>query len=149
MIACPFAAQAAVGDLPARARGSPVGAQPGVARRPGEVVLEHGREHRICICSGRRGRLGIGRGGSRIRCAGLADLGGARALRDARRRGARDFGLFSGKTQFFTHGLDLAKMGALKDSLPPETIGTVWYPFYAINSAKSKAFAAECKLPEP
>src|SRR6185503_5292358 len=37
-------------------------------------------------------------------------------------RSARDFGLFSGKTQFFTHGLDLAKMGALKDSLPPNTI---------------------------
>ncbi|HEY9529982.1 MAG TPA: ABC transporter substrate-binding protein [Burkholderiales bacterium] len=58
-------------------------------------------------------------------------------------RSARDFGLFSGKTQFFTHGLDLAKMGALKDSLPPNTMGTVWYPFYAIDSAKSKAFAAE------
>jgi hypothetical protein len=56
---------------------------------------------------------------------------------------ARDFGLFSGKTQFFTHGLDLAKMGSLKDSLPPNTMGTVWYPFYAINSAKSKAFTAE------
>ena len=49
-------------------------------------------------------------------------------------RSARDFGLFSGKTQFFTHGLDLAKMGALKDSLPPNTMGTVWYPFYAINT---------------
>jgi ABC-type branched-subunit amino acid transport system substrate-binding protein len=34
-------------------------------------------------------------------------------------------------------------MGALKDSLPPNTMGTVWYPFYAIDSAKSKAFAAE------
>ena len=58
-------------------------------------------------------------------------------------RSARDFGLFSDKTKFFTHGLDLAKMGALKDSLPPNTMGTVWYPFYAIDSAKSKAFAAE------
>jgi branched-chain amino acid transport system substrate-binding protein len=58
-------------------------------------------------------------------------------------RSARDFGLFSGKTQFFTHGLDLAKMGALKDSLPPNTMGTVWYPFYAINTPKSKAFTAE------
>lgn len=58
-------------------------------------------------------------------------------------RSARDFGLFSGKTQFFTHGLDLAKMGALKDSLPPGTMGTVWYPFYAINTAQSKAFAQE------
>ena len=58
-------------------------------------------------------------------------------------RSARDFGLFGGKTQFFTHGLDLAKMGALKDSLPPNTMGTVWYPFYALDSAKSKSFAAE------
>jgi branched-chain amino acid transport system substrate-binding protein len=58
-------------------------------------------------------------------------------------RSARDFGLFSGKTQFFTHGLDLAKMGALKDSLPPGTMGTVWYPFYAINTPQSKAFAQE------
>lgn len=58
-------------------------------------------------------------------------------------RSARDFGLFSGKTQLFTHGLDLAKMGALKDSLPPNTMGTVWYPFYAINTPQSKAFAQE------
>ena len=34
-------------------------------------------------------------------------------------------------------------MGALKDSLPPNTMGTVWYPFYAIDTAKSKSFAAE------
>ena len=58
-------------------------------------------------------------------------------------RSARDFGLFGGKTQFFTHGLDLAKMGALKDSLPPGTMGTVWYPFYAINTPESKTFAQE------
>jgi branched-chain amino acid transport system substrate-binding protein len=58
-------------------------------------------------------------------------------------RAARAFALFEGKTRLFTHGLDLAKMGALKDSLPPNTMGTVWYPFYAIDSAKSKAFAAE------
>ena len=58
-------------------------------------------------------------------------------------RAARDFGLFSGKTRFFAHGLDLAKMGALKDSLPPGTMGTVWYPFYAINTPQSKAFARE------
>jgi branched-chain amino acid transport system substrate-binding protein len=58
-------------------------------------------------------------------------------------RSARDFGLFNEKTRFMAHGLDLAKMGALKDSLPPNTIGTVWYPYYAINSAKSKSFAAE------
>ena len=34
-------------------------------------------------------------------------------------------------------------MGALKDSLPPNTMGTVWYPFYAINTPQSKAFAQE------
>jgi len=58
-------------------------------------------------------------------------------------RSARDFGLFSGKTRLFAHGLDLAKMGALKDVLPPNTMGTVWYPFYAIDTPQSKAFAQE------
>ena len=46
-------------------------------------------------------------------------------------KAARDFGLFAGKTQFFTHGIDLVKMGALKDSLPANTVSTVWFPFYA------------------
>jgi branched-chain amino acid transport system substrate-binding protein len=58
-------------------------------------------------------------------------------------KSARDFGLFSAKTQLFVHGLDLAKIGILKDTLPPDTIATVWYPFYALTSAKSKAFAKE------
>ncbi len=58
-------------------------------------------------------------------------------------RAARDFGLLKGKTQLFVHGLDLAKMGALKDSLPEGTLSTVWYPFYAIDTPRSKAFAAE------
>jgi branched-chain amino acid transport system substrate-binding protein len=58
-------------------------------------------------------------------------------------RAARDFGLFKGKTELMAHGLDLAKMGALKDSLPENTVGTVWYPFYAINTPRSKAFEAE------
>ncbi len=58
-------------------------------------------------------------------------------------KAAKDFGLFSGKTQFFTHGLDLVKMSVLKDSLPANTAGTVWFPFYALTSAKSKSFAAE------
>jgi branched-chain amino acid transport system substrate-binding protein len=58
-------------------------------------------------------------------------------------KAARDFGLFEGKTQFMTHGLDLTKAGALKDSLPANTVATVWYPFYAIDSAKSKSFAQE------
>lgn len=58
-------------------------------------------------------------------------------------KAGRDFGLFEDKTQLFVHGLDLAKMGFMKDSLPENTIGTVWYPFYAIDSAKSKTFEAE------
>lgn len=58
-------------------------------------------------------------------------------------KAGRDFGLFEGNTKLFVHGLDLAKMGAMKDSLPEGTIGTVWYPFYAIDSARSKAFQAE------
>lgn len=58
-------------------------------------------------------------------------------------KAARDFGLFAGKTQFFTHGVDLAKMGALKDSLPQNTVSTVWFPFYAIKDPRAKSFAAE------
>ena len=58
-------------------------------------------------------------------------------------KAARDFGLFAGKTQFFTHGVDLAKMGALKDSLPLNTVSTVWFPFYAIKDPRAKSFAAE------
>jgi len=58
-------------------------------------------------------------------------------------RSAHDFDLFGPKTQLFVHGLDLAKMSALKEALPPDTIGTVWYPFYAIDTPVSKAFAQE------
>ncbi|MBM3508474.1 MAG: hypothetical protein FJX64_12505 [Alphaproteobacteria bacterium] len=58
-------------------------------------------------------------------------------------KAARDFGLFSGKTQLFTHGVDLAKMGALKDSLPANTVSTVWFPFYALKEPRAKPFAAE------
>lgn len=57
-------------------------------------------------------------------------------------KSARDFGLFNGKTQFFTHGLDLAKMSSVRDSLPANTVGTLWFPFYALD-AKAKTFAAE------
>ena len=58
-------------------------------------------------------------------------------------KAGRDFGLLKGKMQLFVHGLDLAKMGAMKDSLPEGTLSTVWYPFYAIDTPRSKAFAAE------
>lgn len=58
-------------------------------------------------------------------------------------KAARDFGLFDGGTQLMTHGLDLTKPSVVKDTLPKDTIVTVWYPFYAIEDARSKAFAAE------
>jgi len=58
-------------------------------------------------------------------------------------KAARDFGLFAGKIQFLTHGVDLAKMGALKDALPPNTVSTVWFPYYALKDTRAKSFAAE------
>ncbi len=58
-------------------------------------------------------------------------------------KAARDFGLFKGKTQLFAHGLDLVKMGALKDSLPDNTLSTIWFPYYALNAPRTKSFAAE------
>ena len=58
-------------------------------------------------------------------------------------KAARDFGLFKGKTGFFTHGVDLVKMGTLKDLLPPDTVGTVWFPYYALKEPRAKPFAAE------
>ena len=58
-------------------------------------------------------------------------------------KSARDFGLFGPKTRLFVHGLDLVKIGTLKDVLPEGTLGTVWYPFYAITSAKSQQFTKE------
>lgn len=58
-------------------------------------------------------------------------------------KSARDFGLFGPRTRFFVHGLDVGKLGILKDSLPEGTIGTIWYPFYALTSAKSREFERE------
>ena len=58
-------------------------------------------------------------------------------------KAARDFGLFKGKTGFFTHGVDLVKMGTLKDILPPDTVSTVWFPYYALKEPRAKPFAAE------
>jgi branched-chain amino acid transport system substrate-binding protein len=58
-------------------------------------------------------------------------------------RSAHDFDLFGPKTQLFVHGIDLVKMGTLKDLVPPDTIATAWYPFYAIGTEKSKLFARE------
>lgn len=56
---------------------------------------------------------------------------------------ARDFGLFDDGTVLMTHGLDLTKPSVVKDTLPENTIATVWYPFYAIDDEVSQAFAAE------
>jgi branched-chain amino acid transport system substrate-binding protein len=58
-------------------------------------------------------------------------------------RSAHDFDLFGSKTQLFVHGIDLVKMGALKELIPPDTIATAWYPFYALGTEKSKSFARE------
>lgn len=56
-------------------------------------------------------------------------------------KAASDFGLFDG-TEFYVHGAEIAKMGPMKDILPKNTVTTAWYPFYALDSAESKAFAA-------
>lgn len=58
-------------------------------------------------------------------------------------KAARDFGLFDGDVQLLTHGLDLTKPSVFKDTLPKNTMATVWYPSYAIDTANSKQFAAE------
>lgn len=56
-------------------------------------------------------------------------------------KAARDFGLFDDGKTFFTHGLDLTKPSVLKDTLPENTLATVWYPFYALDTDISKRFA--------
>jgi branched-chain amino acid transport system substrate-binding protein len=58
-------------------------------------------------------------------------------------KASKDFGLFDGGTQLFAHGLDLGKLGSMKDLMPKDAVGTLWYPFYALDSAKSKSFEAE------
>lgn len=58
-------------------------------------------------------------------------------------KSARDFGLFGPTTRLFVHGLDLVKIGTLKEVLPEGTLATVWYPFYAIGTPKSQAFERE------
>lgn len=56
-------------------------------------------------------------------------------------KAARDFGLFDSGTILFTHGLDLTKPSVMKDTLPENTLATLWYPFYAIDTDRSKRFA--------
>ncbi len=58
-------------------------------------------------------------------------------------KSAKEFGLFSGKTRLMGHGLDLTKMGSLKDVIPEGTFGTLWYPFYAIKTPASERFEKE------
>jgi branched-chain amino acid transport system substrate-binding protein len=60
-------------------------------------------------------------------------------------KAAKGFDLFSGGTRLFTSGLDLLKISTFKDELPDGTLGTVWYPFYAINSPENTAFVDEVK----
>jgi branched-chain amino acid transport system substrate-binding protein len=58
-------------------------------------------------------------------------------------KAAKGFGLFEGKTKFFTSGLDLLKVSTFADALPEGTIATVWYPFYALQGEKNAALIAE------
>jgi branched-chain amino acid transport system substrate-binding protein len=58
-------------------------------------------------------------------------------------KAAKGFGLFEGKTKFFTSGLDLLRISTFADALPEGTIATVWYPFYAFQGEKNAAFIAE------
>jgi branched-chain amino acid transport system substrate-binding protein len=60
-------------------------------------------------------------------------------------KAAKGFDLFSGGTRLFTSGLDLLKLATFKDGLPEGALGTLWYPFYAINSPESTAFVEEVK----
>ena len=60
-------------------------------------------------------------------------------------KAAKGFDLFSGGTRLFTSGLDLLQLATFKDGLPDGALGTVWYPFYAINSPENTAFIAEVK----
>jgi branched-chain amino acid transport system substrate-binding protein len=58
-------------------------------------------------------------------------------------KAAKGFGLFQSGTKFFTSGLDLLKVITFEDGLPEGTIATVWYPFYALDSAQNTAFVKE------
>lgn len=60
-------------------------------------------------------------------------------------KAAKGFDLFSGGTRLFTSGLDLLKISTFKDELPEGSLGTVWYPFYAINNAENTALIEEVK----
>lgn len=59
-------------------------------------------------------------------------------------KAAKGFGLFDSGMKLFTSALDLLKVSTFADA-PDGTIGTVWYPFYAIDNEKNTAFVAEVK----
>ena len=58
-------------------------------------------------------------------------------------KSAQDFGLFDGDTELFVHGLDIGKLGSMEALLPENAFGTLWYPFYALDSAKSREIEQE------
>jgi branched-chain amino acid transport system substrate-binding protein len=60
-------------------------------------------------------------------------------------KAAKGFDLFSGGTRLFTRGLDLLKISTFMDELPAGTLGTVWYPFYALKGSENTAFVDEVK----
>ena len=60
-------------------------------------------------------------------------------------KAAKGFDLFSGGTRLFTSGLDLLKVSTFKDELPDGALGTVWYPFYALNGSENTSFVDEVK----
>jgi branched-chain amino acid transport system substrate-binding protein len=60
-------------------------------------------------------------------------------------KAAKDFDLFGSKTKFFTSGADLVKMTSIRESIPEGSLVTVWYPFYAINSAENTRFVEEVR----
>ena len=60
-------------------------------------------------------------------------------------KAAKDFDLFGGGTKFFTSGVDLVKMVAIRDSIPEGSFVTLWYPFYAINNPENTRFVDEVR----
>lgn len=60
-------------------------------------------------------------------------------------KAAKGFNLFNKSTRLFTSGLDILKIATFKNDLPDGSLGTVWYPFYALNNPANTAFVAEVK----
>jgi branched-chain amino acid transport system substrate-binding protein len=60
-------------------------------------------------------------------------------------KAAKGFNLFNSNTRLFTSGLDILRIATFKNDLPDGTLGTVWYPFYALHNSANTAFIAEVK----